>query len=200
MIGMPAFFVSYNQAPAQVALTKGRRVIQFMWVLAGLQVLLAALFTFQAYMAHRAESSMFWMSLLLAVLFAALVGALVTWNVMMGRILVAGRRVPPQVALRFDHKGVAMWPLVGSEFSVPWAGVSSIIAGQRGIKVLLNEGVENVPGAIGLSNPEVRSNLKRMARPTDPGVDWSLVHPVEPAAFAAAVEQLSGGRVTLQRG
>lgn len=110
--------------------------------------------------------------------------------------LLSGRRTSaPPVALRLTRDGVAVWPMVGADFLLPWANVSALRTSQQGIAILPNPGTgPDTPGAMGLIDSAVRALLKKPERFHTEGFDWESLQPFDVNELDAATRGFSRGR------
>ena len=130
--------------------------------------------------------------LLLPTLFMLVVFALPLW-------LFSGRRTSaPPVALRLTGDGVAVWPMIGADFMLPWANVQAIQTSHKGIVIVPTPGTgADTPGAMGLTDYASRALLQKPERFHTEGFDWPSLQPFDVHELDAATRGFSEGRASV---
>lgn len=113
--------------------------------------------------------------------------------------LFSGRRTSaPPVALRLTGDGVAVWPMVGADFMLPWTNVQAIRTSSKGIVIVPTpDAGPDTPGAMGLTDSASRALLKKPERFHTEGFDWPSLQPFDVHELDAATRGFSEGRASV---
>lgn len=110
------------------------------------------------------------------------------------------RTTAPPVALRLTSDGIAVWPMAGADFLLPWANVSAIQTSRQGIAILPTPDTgPDTPGAMGLTDYASRALLSKPTRFHTEGFDWQSLRPFDTSELDAATRGFSNGQVAVLR-